>query len=98
MPAADTFDGVELLGIDKGRTMPQGIATLCTSLKAAGAISSSSSFRKRGYFFVYHGRTSQSLPVENLNRKLLIVSYIGPHSIRYLSWTDTSNASCLVTH
>ena len=96
-PAADTFDCVELLGIDKGRPTPQGIATSCTSLKAAGAVSSSSYFCKRGYFLAHHGCTSRSLPVENLNRKLLIVLYLGPHSMIYLSLTDTSNASCSVT-
>ena len=88
-PAADTFDCVKLLGIDKGRPTPQGIATLCTSLKAAGAVSSSSCFCKRGYFLAHHGCTSQSLHVEHLTRKLLIVLYLGPHSMRYLSWTDT---------
>jgi hypothetical protein len=47
-PAADTFDRVELLGIDKGRPMPQGIATSCTSHNAAGAVSSFFLFSQKG--------------------------------------------------
>jgi hypothetical protein len=47
-PAADTFDCIKLLGIDKERLTPQGIGTSCTSLKAAGAVSSFFLFSQKG--------------------------------------------------